>query len=126
MMGKLANVIRLGTMVAVGGSSGCTRAMAAFTYCSVVNISTFQLKKRLISAEPRLVVERTSSSPGTLLTASSIGRVIVTIIWSMGITPLSTAIRMRGKFVEGNTDTGIVKARYPPSRASVRIRKITD
>src|SRR5258706_2427139 len=42
----------------------------------------------------------------------------------MGITPLSTAISTRGKFVEGNTDTGIVKARYPPSRASVRIRKI--
>src|SRR5258706_10570099 len=69
-------------------------------------------------------MERTVKSPGTLLTASSIGRVTVTIIWSMGITPLSTAISTRGKFVEGNTDTGIVKARYPPSRASVRIRKI--
>jgi hypothetical protein len=44
----------------------------------------------------------------------------------MGITPLSTAIRMRGKFVDGKTDTGMVKARYPPSRASVRIKKITD
>src|SRR6516164_6418547 len=111
MMGKLANVIRLGTMVAVEGRSGCTRAIAAFTYCNVVNMSTSQLKKRLTSAEPRLVVERTSSSPGTLLTASSIGRVIVTIISSIGITPLSTAIRMRGKLVEGNTDTGIVNAR---------------
>ena len=70
-------------------------------------------------------MDRTVSSPGTLLTASSIGRVTVTIIWSMGMTPLSTAISTRGKFVEGNTDTGMVKARYPPSRASVRIRKMT-
>jgi hypothetical protein len=33
---------------------------------------------------------------------------------------------MRGKLVDGNTETGIVKARYPPSNASVRIRKITE
>src|ERR1700739_2930737 len=52
------------------------------------------------------------------------GRVTVTIIWSMGLTPLSTAISTRGKFVFGNTDTGMVKARYPPSSARVRMRKI--
>ena len=65
---------------AVGGSVGCTRASAAFTYCSVWNMSTFQLKNRLISAEPRLVVERTVSRPGTLFMASSMGRVTVTCI----------------------------------------------
>src|SRR4030081_3345585 len=43
----------------------------------------------------------------------------------MGITPLSTAISTRGKFVEGNTDTRIVKAREAPRRPRVRIRKIT-
>src|SRR5438093_13328700 len=103
MMGKLAKVIRLATTVAGGGISGCTREIAAFTYCNVWNMSTFQLKKRSTSAEPRLVVDRTSSSPGTLLTASSIGRVMVTIIWSIGITPLSTARTRRGKFVVGKT-----------------------
>src|SRR5258708_5475711 len=41
------------------------------------------------------------------------------------MTPLSTAIRTRGKFVEGNTDTGIVKARYAPRRPRVRMRKMT-
>src|SRR6478672_13471382 len=123
MMGKLAKVMRRVSIDAVEGSSGCTREMAAFTYWRVWNISTFQLKNRSISAEPRLVVERTSSRPGTLLTASSTGRVIVTIIWSMGITPLSTASTMRGKFVVGKTATGILKARYPPSAATVRIRK---
>src|SRR5216110_3753092 len=122
MMGKLAKVIRLATTVAVGGISGCTREIAAFTYCNVWNMSTFQSKKRSISAEPRLVMERTCCNPGTLLTASSTGRVMVTIIWSIGITPLSTAMRMRGKLVVGKTEIGIVNARYPPRAAMVRIR----
>jgi hypothetical protein len=55
--------------------------------------------------------ERTDCSPGTLFTASSMGRVMVTIIWSMGITPLSTAWRMRGKLVSGKTETGMANAR---------------
>ena len=37
--------------------------------------------------------------------------VTVTSIWSIGITPLSTPIRMRGKFVSGKTETGSVNAR---------------
>ena len=68
MMGKLAKVMRLATTVAVGGSSGWTREIAALTYCRVWNMSTFQSKKRSISAEPRLVIDRTSCNPGTLLT----------------------------------------------------------
>src|SRR5204862_7973347 len=104
MMGKLAKVIRLATTVAVGGISGCTREIAAFTYCNVWNMSTFQSKKRSISAEPRLVMERTCCNPGTLLTASSTGRVMVNIIWSIGMTPLSTAMRMSGKLVVGKTE----------------------
>src|SRR5712691_1861076 len=125
MIGKLANVIRRVSIVAVDGSSGCTREIAEFTYCSVWNMSTYQLKKRSISADPRLVVDRTSSSPGTLFTASSTGRVTVTIIWSIGITPLSTASTRRGKLVVGKTATGMLNARYPPSAANVRIRKIS-
>ena len=80
MMGKLAKVMRLATTLAVGGRSVWTRARAAFTYCRVRMVSTFQSKNRSISAEPRLVMERTSCSPGTLFTASSMGRVMVTII----------------------------------------------
>ena len=41
-----------------------TRAIAALTYCSVWNMSTFQSKNRSISAEPRLVIDRTSLQPG--------------------------------------------------------------
>ena len=80
MIGKLAKVIRFATTLAVEGNSGCTRESAAFTAHGVWNISTFQLKNRLTSADPRLVMERTSCKPGTLFTASSSGRVIVTII----------------------------------------------
>src|SRR5262249_20804796 len=125
-MGKLAKVMRCASTLALEGSSGCTREIAALTYCNVWNISTFQLKNRSISAEPRLVMDRTCCRPGTLFTASSIGRVTVTIIWSIGITPLSTAIRMRGKLVSGKTEIGMVTARYTPSMAKVRMRKIID
>src|SRR5579864_4947026 len=126
MIGKLANVMRLGTTVAVGGSSGCTREIAALTYCSVWNISTFQSKNRLISAEPRLVMDRTCCSPGTLFTASSTGRVMVTIIWSMGITPLSTPTMIRGKSVVGKTEIGMVNARYAPTQPMTMIRNRID
>src|SRR6478672_1524054 len=89
-------------------------------------MSTFQLKKRSISADPRLVIDRTDSRPCTLFTACATGRVTVTIIWSMGITPLSTAITTRGKSVDGKTDTGMVKARYAPTAATTTTRKMSD
>ncbi len=95
---------------AVDGNELCTLEMAASTIWSDSSMLTLQLKNRLISAEPRLVVERTSSRPGTVRTASSSGRVIVTSICSIGITPLSTPTIIRGKFVVGNTATGIEKA----------------
>ena len=72
-------------------------------------MSTDQLKKRLTSADPRLVVERTVVKPGTLLTASSMGLVMVTCICSTGITPLSTPMTMRGKLVSGKTAMGTWK-----------------
>src|SRR6266496_4824367 len=111
MIGKEAKVSRLVLIAAVEGNEDCTRETAALTYCSVWNMSTFQLKNTSISAEPRLVMERTDRRPGTLLRACSIGRVMVTIIWSIGITPLSTPITTRGKFVSGKTAMGIVNAR---------------
>ena len=36
---------------------------------------------------------------------------MVTSIWSIGITPLSTPMRMRGKSVLGKTETGMVNAK---------------
>src|ERR1017187_7591853 len=108
MMGKAAKVSRLAVILAVGGSEVCTRASAALTSSSVRFISTFQLKNRSISAVPRLVIDQRWSRPGTMFTASSRGLVTVTIIWSMGNTPLSTPTTMRGKLVSGNAATGMV------------------
>ena len=105
-MGKVAKVRRLVVIFADAGSSACTLASAASVSCRVRNMSTPQSKKRLTSADPRLVVLRTVTSPGTLLTASSMGLVIVTCICSTGITPLSTPITTRGKFVSGKTASG--------------------
>ncbi len=111
MIGNAANVSRLAVIFAVCGREERVSASAAFTRFSVWNMSTFQSKNRFTSAVPRLVSERMRSSPCTVFTASSIGRVTVTSIWSIGATPLSTPTMMRGKSVDGNTATGIVKAR---------------
>src|SRR5580698_437162 len=83
-IGNVAKVSRLTVMRVVVGKDCCTRETAELTYCSVWNMSTFQSKKRLTSADPRLVIERTVSSPGTEFTASSTGLVIVTSICSTG------------------------------------------
>src|SRR6266404_4073146 len=102
------------------------RAMAELTCWSVWTMSTFQLKNKSTSADPLLVTERTSSSPGTLLTAFSSCRVMVTSIWLMGITPLSTPTMMRGKLVVGNTAIGNENASYTPTTASIIIRNMID
>ena len=105
-MGKVAKVKRLVVICAVAGNDWATLASAASVNCRVRNMSTFQSKKRLMSADPRLVVLRTVINPGTLLMASSIGLVMVTCICSTGITPLSTPITTRGKLVSGKTEIG--------------------
>ena len=111
MIGNAANVRRFAVTFAVGGSEDCTPASAALTSASVWNMSTFHEKKRSISSDPRLVIDCTFSRPCTEFSASSIGRVTVTSIWSIGATPLSTPTSTRGKSTSGKTATGIVSAR---------------
>src|ERR1700722_15170741 len=100
--------------------------MAAFTCSSVWAMSAPQVKNKSTSAEPRLVVDRTFSRAGTLFTASSIGRVMVTSIWSIGMTPLATPMMIRGKLVEGNTAMGIESASYTPTATRTKKRKRID
>src|SRR5271155_1941 len=116
-MGNVAKVSRLVVILAVTGSDCSTLFNAEFTSSSVRNMSTDQSKKRLTSAVPRLVVERTTCSPGTLLTASSIGLVMVTSICSTGITPLSTPMTTRGKSVAGKTAIGVWERANQPEFA---------
>src|SRR5438477_11157326 len=110
MIGKAEKVSRQTWRLAVVGIYPASWASRPWTNINDWIMSTFQSKKTLISAEPRLVAERIDSTPGMSFMASSIGRVIVAIIWSAGITPLSTRIATRGKAVWGKTEVGSVKA----------------
>src|SRR6202162_1763542 len=103
-MGNVAKVSLLVVIFTVGGRDCCTLPSAASTSCSVWYMSTPQSKNRLTSADPRLVVERTVTSPGTMFTASSIGLVMVTCICSTGIKPVSTPMTTGGKLGSGNTE----------------------
>jgi hypothetical protein len=58
--------------------------------------------------------------------AASSGRVIDTSICSIGMTPLSMAMMMRGKFVVGKTATGSVRPSYTPTAHRTPIRNMID
>ena len=77
------------------------------TYNSDWTISVDQSKNTFTSAEPRPVDERMFVVPGIFFIASSTDRVMVAIISSAGIVPLSIRITTRGKSVWGKTEAGI-------------------
>jgi len=108
MIGNAENVRRCTAVSAVAGSVAriCERRLN--TYSSAWIMSVRQVKNTLTSAEPRPVEERMFTAPGMSFMASSTGRVIVAIISSAGMTPLSIRMTTRGKSVWGNTDDGIV------------------
>src|SRR6267142_4711814 len=87
-------------------------------------MSTFQSKKTLMSADPRAVVERMFCAPGIPFMASSMGLVMVAIISSAGMTPLSMRMTTRGKLVCGKTEDGMVMAEKMPARQRARITKV--
>src|SRR5665213_2757173 len=116
MMGNAEKVTRSISVETVAGRSLRICESRPSTYNSDCDISTFQLKKTLICAEPRLVADRTVSAPGMSLSASSMGRVTVAIISSAGVMPLFTMMTTRGKFVCGKTDDGITPADEMPAR----------
>ncbi len=123
MMGKAEKVRRKTDVLAPAGSVLRIWDRRPSTYSSDWTMSTDQSKKTLISAEPRPVADRTVTDPGMSFIASSMGRVIVAIISSAGMTPLSTRMTTRGKLVCGNTEDGMWKAAYAPARQSARQRK---
>ena len=85
-------------------------------------MSTDQLKNTFTSAEPRPVAERTLTTPGMSFIASSTGRVMVAIISSPGMTPLSIKMTTRGKSVCGKTEAGIDSADKIPARHKQTVR----
>jgi len=70
-----------------------------------------------ISALPRVVVDRTSSTPGMLYALSSNGRVTDASIWSAGKSPLSARIVARRKTISGNTALGMFAPGLPRARS---------
>ena len=64
-------------------------------------MSVFGPKKTLISLAPRIDLDRTRCTPGTMLTASSIGRVIAnTICRALSVLPSATIV------TRGNVSSG--------------------
>ena len=105
--------------VTPAGRVADVRARLASVRCSARSMSVFQAKLTLMSAEPRLVVERRLRTPGTALIASSIGRVMVASVWSIGRSPASIDTAMRGNGTAGNRPTGrLSPANRPPRMAS--------
>ena len=84
-------------------------------------MSEFHSQSRLISHEPRLVVERISRTPGTLWIDSSRGRVTDRIISSPGRSPLSAITVMRGKVTSGRRPAG-----RPNPHATPRTRRTAN
>src|SRR5215469_10479474 len=81
-------------------------------------MSVPQLKLTLTMAAPRPVEERTLVTPGMLFMASSMGRVMVAIISLAGMMPLLIVTTMRGKFVSGKTEDGVLRAQKNPATHS--------
>ena len=125
-MGNAENVTRSMSVEAVAGKSLRICESRPSTYNSDCGMSTFQLKKKLICAEPRLVAERTVTAPGMSFSASSIGRVTVAIISSAGMIPLFTIMVTRGKLVCGKTDDGVRSAEKIPARHNAAAMNVMD
>src|SRR5579859_4565995 len=126
MMGNAEKVNRSTSVLAVTGKSLRICDSRPSTNNSDWTMFTFQLKKMLIWAEPRAVAERTEVTPGTSFIASSMGRVMVAIISSAGMMPLSTRMTTRGKSVWGNTDDGVCSAENTPARHNATAMNVME
>ena len=105
------------------GRLGSTWLTAASTSSVLAIMSRPQPKSIEICAEPRVVSERTSCTPGTVRIASSTGRVTSSAVWSAGRLPASRSTTTRGNETCGNSPTGSDSAetrRPPPAPAPAR------
>ncbi len=101
-----------------GGSEGSVCATAASTNVVAATMSVPQEKSTEISTEPRLVVERTLSTPSTWRTARSRGTVTSSSVWSAGRVPALTITRTRGNCTTGNSPFGSCTAENAPASAN--------
>ncbi len=88
------------------GKSGRACANAVSTRSSAWFMSEPHGKSTKSCADPREVVDDTSTAPGTARAACSSGSVTSISICFAGMDPASTFTRMRGKLVTGKSPTG--------------------
>ncbi len=118
MIGNTVGSIRRTVYCVPVGSDGIVRAIAESTSSVLATMSRPQPKSIEICADPRLVAERTSCTPGIARSASSIGRVTVSAVWSAGRLPASRSTTTRGKDTCGNSPIGSDSAATIPASAS--------
>ena len=113
--GNNVGFITRASMTASLGSADRTVAICACTRWSMRFMSERHAPSTVISAEQRLVLDRISPTPGTRWRDSSIGRVTVRSIVSLGCSPLSARMVMRGNVTSGRIDVGRPSAATTPS-----------
>ncbi len=118
MIGKTVGSIRLTSYAVPAGRLGRVCAIAASISSVLATMSRPQPKSTEICAEPRVVSDRTSCTPGTVRTASSTGRVMSSAVWSAGRLPALRSTTTRGNATCGNSPTGSEIAATAPAMAS--------
>ena len=93
------------------------------TSCWATTISTPHEKSTETSVAPRSVVDRTRCTPGTVVIASSRGRVTPISIMAAGRSPASTITTTLGKVTSGRMDTGNDPTIQAPTAHSTRVTK---
>ena len=94
--GKTAGVRRSTSSSVSAGNSPRISATRFCTCCSATTMSVAGANCAEISAAPRMLRDRTRRTPGTSITACSIGRVTVSVIDCEGSVPLLAITTMRG------------------------------
>jgi hypothetical protein len=95
--------------------------MADCTWSKAVTILVPQAKLTDKSAEPRLLVDRIFSTPGSARNTCSKGYVTSITILSTGLSPESTVTKIRGKEMFGKSATGNLNAvKTPPNVRSAK------
>ncbi len=101
MIGKTEGVCRSVIVLVPGGSCAPTSAMRARTSLSAWIMSVPGAKSMDSSAAPRTDLERTRTTPSTMLTASSIGRVTATSTSLTARPGVCTMTTIRGNATSG-------------------------
>ncbi len=117
--GNRAGLMSRASSVVPDGSRSRIALAWPWTRWRARSMSENQAKSRLISVEPRLVVERIWCSPGTRRRLCSSGTVTARSISSVSRSPLSAIRVMRGKVTSGRIAAGRRTPSQIPAAVSI-------